>query len=339
MFHIVIVLLFAMFLPPLQAQTSATERKATMVEVPSVFTFEEEPAGRTPVGWDGGPANTISVDATVSHSGQKSLLLRRDSGSASSFSVISRKIPLTYSGNFLELRGFLRTENVSSFAGLWMREDEDGAVVAFDNMQGRSLRGTTDWFEYSIKLPLRPRVQTLYIGVLISGTGEVWADDLQLLLDGKPIAEAPRSEQPLNTLDRDHQFDNGSLITVNDLTFIQIDNLVMLGKVWGFLKYYHPSVTAGQIHWDYELLRIVPAVLAAPDRAAAQVALSNWVGSIGPVKSCNPCVNLGMDGPDNPTEQTSRSTTEDQEISTESSSWLRTLNFVPTFSGSAMKHC
>ncbi len=96
-----------------------------------------------------------------------------------------------YSGNMLELHGFLRTEGVSGFAGLWMGEMQDGAPVAFVDMQSRALKGSTDWIEYSIKLPLHPGAQVLNIGAQLSGTGKLWVDDLRLTLDGKPLSTAP----------------------------------------------------------------------------------------------------------------------------------------------------
>jgi hypothetical protein len=164
MLQIVFVLFCTVLLLPLQAQTAATEKNVPTVATPNVFTFDEESPGKMPAGWGGGPANTISVDDSVAHSGKNSVRMVRDAESAGSFSTISRKIPLTYSGESLELRGFLRTETVSGFASLWMREDQDGAPVAFDNMQARELKGTTGWTEYSIKLPLRPDAQMLYIG-------------------------------------------------------------------------------------------------------------------------------------------------------------------------------
>jgi len=80
-------------------------------------------------------------------------------------------------------------------------------------------------------------------------------------------------------VDFDHEFDAGSGIVLNKLSKIQIDNLATLGKVWGFLKYHHPAVTAGTRQWDFDLFRIMPAILAAPDRAAANQSLVN--GSIG----------------------------------------------------------
>src|ERR1700761_1972188 len=35
-------------------------------------------------------------------------------------------------------------------------------------------------------------------------------------------------------------------------------NLVLLGKIWGLLKYHHPSVIKGTYNWDDELIKILP---------------------------------------------------------------------------------
>src|SRR5205823_5094475 len=123
--------------------------------------------------------------------------------------------------------------------------------LAFDNMQQRQVKGTRDWTEYSITLPLHPDAKQLVFGVLVAGTGKVWADDLQLLVDGKPVWDAPKFERKKTSLDGEHEFDAGSRITISELTKTQIENLALLGKVWGFLKYHHPSVVSGQRHWDY----------------------------------------------------------------------------------------
>jgi hypothetical protein len=92
----------------------------------------------------------------------------------------------------VEFRGFLRTEDVTDFVGLWMREDGESPALAFDNMQARQLKGTTDWKEYSITLPVHPEGRQLFFGVLVAGTGKAWADDLQLLVDGQThLGRAP----------------------------------------------------------------------------------------------------------------------------------------------------
>src|SRR5262245_26286354 len=93
-------------------------------------------------------------------------------------------------------------------------------------------------------------------------------------------------------LDLDRQFDSASGITLQTLTNAQIDNLAVLGKVWGFLKYHHPLITAGKQHWDYELFRILPRVLGAADASAARSAMSQWITGLGTVPACTDCSRL-----------------------------------------------
>lgn len=107
-----------------------------------------------------------------------------------------------------------------------------------------------------------------------------------------PAQESKKPDTPKSIVDTDHQFDNGSGIAVAKLDAVQIDNLATLGKVWGFLKYHHQKITSGQRHWDYDLLQILPAILAAPDRAAANAALLKWMDDLGPISPCNPCAKL-----------------------------------------------
>jgi hypothetical protein len=255
--------------------------------IEKVFDFEGDAAGSSPAGWGGVPAGAAVVDDKIAHSGQHSVRIECTAQSAGSFSTLAKMLPMGFSGSSIEWRGFLRTEDVSGFAGLWMREDENGAAVELDNMERRPVKGTTDWTEYSIMLPVHPGAQQLFVGALLAGTGKAWVDDLELLVDGKPVSEAPKA---------DHQFDNGSGIAFSSLTPAQIENLVLLGKVWGFLKYYHPQVTSGELQWDYELFRILPTVLAAPDRASAHAALLHWIEGFGPVKPCSHCATLDEKG-------------------------------------------
>jgi hypothetical protein len=283
----------AQTVPPASTQNAAAAKIAVSGDL---FDFEGDSAGAAPAGWWGGPVGTVLVDGNIAHSGQRSVRIERKADSAGSFSTLTKSLPMDFAGSSIEWRGFLRTEDVSDFAGFWMREDKDDASVEFDNMQNRQIKGTTGWTEYSIKLPLHPGAQKLFIGALLSGTGKAWVDDLQLLVDGKPISKAPKAEIAKSVLDSDHQFDAGSGIALTNLTPIQIENLALLGKVWGFLKYYDPQVTTGKLHWDYELFRILPEVLAAPDRVSARAALLKWIdrNRLGPVGICSACVNLDL---------------------------------------------
>src|SRR5215831_16464144 len=255
-------------------------------ELASMLNFEGEQTGTMPRGWGGGPPGTISIDEAVVHTGRRSARLERNPSSPDMFSTITKAVPVDFRGTSVEWRGFLRTQDVSEFTGLWLREDGSGGAVAFDNMQQRQIKGTHDWTEYSIRLPLRSEARQIFFGVLIAGTGKVWADDLQLLIDGKPVWEAPKVEQVKTIIDTDHEFDAGSKIEFSSLTPVQTQNLEMLGKVWGFLKYHHPAIAAGKHHWDYELFRVMPKVLAADNRDAADRAVGDWIRGLGEVADC-----------------------------------------------------
>jgi C-terminal processing protease CtpA/Prc len=252
--------------------------------------------GGVPEGWTARPAETIHLDDHVLRDGRHVVRIARTATSPEAFSVLVQQTPLDVTGTMIELRGALRTEDVDGFVGLWMREDGESETVAFENMQKRALAGTTDWASYAIQLPVHADATDLSWGVLLQGTGTAWADDLELFVDGRPIARAPHVTRAETALDRDHQFDHGSGIAVAHPTAIQIKNLVTLAKVWGFLKYHHPAITSGTKHWDYELLRVLPSVLAAPDRAAADAALVRWIDGLGPVAACHPCAKLSTDG-------------------------------------------
>jgi C-terminal processing protease CtpA/Prc len=261
----------------------------------AVFSFETEHGGTSPRGWGGGPPGTIFVDGAIVHEGRWSARLERDAASPGGFSTITKAIPMDFTATSIEWRGFLRSEGVSEFLGLWMRQDGDTPSLAFDNMQKRQVKGTHDWTEYSITLPVHRDAKQLYVGVLLAGTGKVWADGLQLLADGRPVWDAPRVERPKTAIDLDHEFDGGSGIVLRELTTTQIESLTLLGKVWGFLKYHHPRVTEGKHHWDYELFRVLPKVLAAANRDAASAAVRDWVRGMGDTTACTACTTLKTD--------------------------------------------
>jgi C-terminal processing protease CtpA/Prc len=275
---------FAQVQPP-----SATSQLA------DVLSFEAPNPIGTPVGWSGALA-AISLDKQIVHGGQASARIDRTPSTPGDFSTIMKAVAVDFSGDQIQIRGWLRTEDITGWVGLWMREDGETGGLEFNNMQARQIKGTTDWTEYSFVLPLNRGARSLYFGALAAGTGKLWVDDLQLLVDGKPIWEAPKVERLLTTVEKDHAFDKGSGIAIQSLSPVQIENLATLGKVWGFLKYHHPAVVSGQRRWDYDLFRVMPAVLAASSRAEANAAVLKSINALGTVKPCDPCAHIDETG-------------------------------------------
>ncbi|MEZ4388555.1 MAG: S41 family peptidase [Candidatus Krumholzibacteriia bacterium] len=247
-----------------------------------------EKAGDPLAGWGGSPPETIARDTETVLAGHGSARIRRDAASSGHFTAVSRALDADFGGRTIELRGFLRTADVTGWAGLWMRQDGDEGVLEFDNMQRRNVTGTTDWAEYAVALPLDPGARRIHIGFLMSGEGTTWADSLRVLVDGRPLDQAPGRERTV--LDRDTEFDDSSSVPLLfTLTADQADHVALLGRVWGFLKYHHPAVASGEFHWDYELFRILPRVLDAADLPACQAALVRWIDRIGLPPVCEIC--------------------------------------------------
>ncbi len=83
----------------------------------------------------------------------------------------------------------------------------------------------------------------------------------------------------------DKEFDKGSGIKRVAVTKQSIAALELLGRVWGFVKYHHPTVTEGKVNWDYELFRVLPKYIAAKSTEKQSEILLGWIKSLGEYES------------------------------------------------------
>ena len=103
------------------------------------------------------------------------------------------------------------------------------------------------------------------------------------------LAQAPPKVEKHYKAEQDTAFRHGSGIALDNLTKLQIENLAVLGRVWGFVKYYHPAVARGDYNWDAEMLRVLPKVLNGKTRDERSAVLSAWLTGLGPVPACAAC--------------------------------------------------
>lgn len=231
----------------------------------------------------------IYIDSTIAKNGKFSIVIE-SSTEKSDYKAIAINLPHNYNGKSIKLKGYIKTENViDGYAGLWMRIDPE---VGFDNMNGRGITGTTDWKECEITLPLKPeKTDKIVVGGLLVGKGKMWIDNLKISIDGKDLDDKnleiyTKESPPAN---EDHEFDNGSNITFSNLTNEAINNLELLGRIWGFLKYHHPEIAKGKFNWDYELFRILPDYLKVKNNRERDKVLTNWIDKYGKLSICNEC--------------------------------------------------
>jgi erythromycin esterase-like protein len=119
----------------------------------------------------------------------KALKMATSPQAGSGFGVATGTFPIEAArGKKVKFSGWIKTEAVTrGYAGLWWRVDGSGTqnVLAFDNMGARGVKGTTDWKEYTIELPVAAEAVNINFGALFPGDGTAWFDGLRVELDGK----------------------------------------------------------------------------------------------------------------------------------------------------------
>jgi len=140
------------------------------------------------------------------------------------------------------------------------------------------------------------------IGIVICLCSFVAAQSEKTQLETNSAAS---SEKPLESSTQSPRFhptvrqsaDSGSSLSLShaSLSTVQVRNLFVLAKVWGFLKYHHPSVTAGHVPWDDELLKMIPRVLQANNLNNSNRLIHDWVASIQELEEYS-CTKLEREG-------------------------------------------
>ncbi len=89
-------------------------------------------------------------------------------------------------GKTIRFSGYIKTANVSNYAGFWWRSDgRDNKRLTFANLKEAAPKGTTEWYRYELELPVPEDAAAIYFGALLAGSGNAWFDDLQVEIDGK----------------------------------------------------------------------------------------------------------------------------------------------------------
>ena len=147
----------------------------------------------TPKGWLAAGSHPkdykMSVDRTTAHSGKASALLQSIIPEPGGFGTLMQTFKAdAFRGKRVRMSGYARAQEVKTWAGLWLRIDgQGGEALAFDNMQDRAIKGTSDWKRYEVVLDVPESAQEIAFGLLLTGAGQVWMDDLDFAVVGKDV--------------------------------------------------------------------------------------------------------------------------------------------------------
>ncbi len=138
-------------------------------------------SSNVPKGWYKTGSHPASYDTGTSKmNGGMVAFLKSSEKQIEGFGTVMQMVsPDEYKGKRVKLSAKIKTEGVTRWCGLWFRVDGAGdKKLAFDNMQDRPIEGTTDWQQYEIVLDVSQESIAIAYGVLLSGTGAVWIDDV-----------------------------------------------------------------------------------------------------------------------------------------------------------------
>jgi hypothetical protein len=122
----------------------------------------------------------VGIDKTIFKSGGSSAFMESTEPKIDGFGTLMQTCSAQdYLGKRVKMTGYIKSENVTVAAGMWLRVDSKSrTMLSFDNMQDRPIKGNNDWTKCEIILDVPEESETLNFGVLMSGTGKVWFDDI-----------------------------------------------------------------------------------------------------------------------------------------------------------------
>jgi C-terminal processing protease CtpA/Prc len=177
---------------------------------------------------------------------------------ASPFGNIMQHFDATaYRGKRVRFRAAVRLAAGGSEADraqMWFRVDRSQATGFFDNMDDRPIRAAT-WQTYEIVGDVEPDANYINIGLMFIGHGKVFFDDASVDILGD--TPAPKTLPLPSGLRQQEAW----------------DRLAAVAKLWVYVKYFHPGVTAEGVDWDQAFADAAPRVLVAANDADFEAAV------------------------------------------------------------------
>jgi len=141
----------------------------------------------TPTGWFNAGSKPKSyemgIDKGAGQDGKNAATIKSIDKKIDGFGTLMQQSkPDKYHGKRIKMTGFVKSENVTTWAGLWFRVDQAGSQqpLSFDNMGDRPIKGTTDWTKYEIVLDVPSNASLIAYGALLDGTGQIWFDNITI---------------------------------------------------------------------------------------------------------------------------------------------------------------
>jgi TIR domain-containing protein len=170
---------------------SSVELEYPCVQRPYNLSFDGPTTKDVPVGWFNSLfyVDNVSIDYEISvvkrddNEGICTLLKNLNATKNQFGSLMQRCLADFLAGKMIRLEAEVKTKDIKDWSGVWLRADHfDGHSLFFDNMHRRPICGTTGWKKYQIEAQIPKQTTWLNYGIVLSGSGMMWADNFQILV-------------------------------------------------------------------------------------------------------------------------------------------------------------
>lgn len=145
----------------------------------------------------------MGIDVGAGQEGKNAATIQSKKDNIKGFGTLMQNSnPDKYLGKRVRMTGYIKSESVQGWAGLWFRVDQKDSdyAISFDNMKDRAVMGTTDWTKYEIVLDIPLNATNLAYGALLSGNGKIWFDNLSFEIVDKSVPTTGEGSQDLMPL-------------------------------------------------------------------------------------------------------------------------------------------
>lgn len=179
----------------------------------------------------------------------------------------------------VRLSGMVRTEAPEGTpVGLWLRIDrESGRHGFFDNMADRPI-STLKWQKFEIEGVVGPDASRILFGMYLAGAGRAWLDDVKLEVLGPARPDVVSAVQIGPPRDGPIVGDESA----GPIDSRGVANLRTFARVYGLVRWFHPSDAAASADWTAVALAGIPRAEAARSPKELAEALQATFAPIAP---------------------------------------------------------
>ena len=134
-------------------------------------------------------------------------------------------------------------------------------MAFLENMGARPIV-SNEWKTYDIETDVPSDVSRIVLGVMLFGAGNAWVDDVSLEILGEILSDKIEPSRPL-----DGQ---------------ALENVTAFAKLYGYVRFFHPSDQAAATDWENFAIEGLRAVEDAASKAELAARLNKIFAPIAP---------------------------------------------------------